>query len=78
MDLHVGPGPALYYATTDGGVIRLDDVADLTRMTERERAIAAAVVDHARSRIATAGYDVMTGVARLTACPADQSGEAKS
>lgn len=52
--------PALVYIGTDGAVTRLDraDLDILARIDGRERALCAALLDHARARLDQAGISV--------------------
>ncbi|MEV0831463.1 MULTISPECIES: hypothetical protein [Streptosporangiaceae] len=76
MDVSTKHGPALWYVATNEAIVRLDDEADLTQLPERERVIAAALVDHARQRISTADYELMTGITKMKTPRAEQGKEA--
>jgi hypothetical protein len=60
--------PALYYVGTDGVMRRLDDKADLT---DRERALAQAMLGVADRRLARAYCDALTGMGGTTGPPAE-------
>jgi hypothetical protein len=65
---HVIPideGPAVYYLATDGALIQLDEASDLTRMDERERAIARALVNYATTRLNRVELDAMVNAGML-------------